>query len=104
MCSMDEAKRIVNQMSENIRSLFPQERPDVILFGSYARNMPEDGSDIDVMYLVDASRQEIADKNWQIGAAAANLLLLGGPDNFEGDFGETVARLEGKRNDDEHDG
>lgn len=36
--------------------------------------------------------------------AAANLLLLGGPDNFEGDFGETVARLEGKRNDDEHDG
>lgn len=75
MCSMDEARNIVNQMSENIRSLFPQDRPDVILFGSYARSTPEDGSDIDVMYLVDASREEITDKNWQVGAAAANLLL-----------------------------
>lgn len=75
MCSMDEARRIVDQMSENIRSLFPLGKPDVILFGSYARSAMEDGSDIDVMYLVDASRQEIADKSWQIGTAAANLLL-----------------------------
>ena len=75
MGSMDEARRIVNQMSEHIRALFPLERPDVILFGSCARSTMEDGSDIDVMYLVDASRQEIADKSWQIGAAAASLLL-----------------------------
>ena len=75
MYAIDEARRIVNQMSGNIRSLFPLERPDVILFGSYARDTAEEGSDIDVLYLVDASRQEIADKNWQIGAAAASLLL-----------------------------
>lgn len=36
--------------------------------------------------------------------AAANLLLLAGPDNFEGDFDETMARLEGKRNEEEHNG
>ena len=75
MCSQDEARGIINQLSESISALFPQEQPDVILFGSYARNDAEDGSDIDVLYLIDAPRQTIAEKNWQIGAAAADLLM-----------------------------
>ena len=75
MCSQDEARCIINQLSESIAALFPQEQPDVILFGSYARNDAEEGSDIDVLYLIDAPRQTIAEKNWQIGAAAADLLM-----------------------------
>ena len=48
---------------------------DAILFGSYARGDAEDGSDIDVMFLVDAPRQDIARQHWRIGEAAAEILL-----------------------------
>ena len=75
ICSRQEAYKIVHQLSRRIEALFPRERPDVILFGSYARQEAEEGSDIDVLYLVDASREDISEKNWQIGAAAADLLL-----------------------------
>ena len=75
MCSQDEARSIIHQLSESIADLFPQEHPDVILFGSYARNEAADGSDIDVLYLVDAPRQTIAEKNWLVGADAADLLI-----------------------------
>ena len=37
MCSQQEAYRIIRQLSERIGELYPQEQPDVILFGSYAR-------------------------------------------------------------------
>lgn len=75
MCSQTEARGIINQLSKSIVALFPQEQPDVILFGSYARNEAVDDSDIDVLYLVNAPRQTIAEKNWQVGAAAADLLM-----------------------------
>ena len=35
----------------------------------------EDGSDIDVMFLVDAPRQDIARQHWRFGEAAAEILL-----------------------------
>lgn len=41
----------------------------------YARGDAEPGSDIDVLILVDASRQDISARNWQIGNLAAELLL-----------------------------
>ena len=75
MCTQNEVRSIINQLSESINRLFPQNHPDVILFGSYARNDEGEDSDIDVLYLVDATRQQIADRNWQVGEAAANLLL-----------------------------
>lgn len=75
MCSQQEAYRIVSQLSERIGALYPNEKPDVILFGSYARQDAQDGSDIDVMYLVDTPREEISAKNWQVGMAAADLML-----------------------------
>ena len=56
-------------------ALFPQQQIDAILFGSYARGDAEDGSDIDVMFLVDAPRQDIARQHWRIGEAAAEILL-----------------------------
>ena len=55
--------------------LFPQSRIEAILFGSYARGDADSGSDIDVLLLVDASRQDISARNWQVGNLAADLLL-----------------------------
>ncbi|MBQ8087895.1 MAG: nucleotidyltransferase domain-containing protein [Clostridia bacterium] len=75
MCSQSEVRLIINELCDSLSTLFPRESFDIILFGSYARNEAEDGSDIDVMFLVDASRQAIAEKHWQIGEAAADLLM-----------------------------
>ncbi len=56
-------------------SLLPQNKIEAILFGSYTRGDAEPGSDIDVLILVDASRQDISSRNWQVGDLAAELLL-----------------------------
>ena len=55
--------------------VFPQNQIEAILFGSYARGDADLDSDIDVLLLIDASRQEIASRNWQVGDLAADLLL-----------------------------
>ena len=75
MCSQNEVLTIISQLYKRLADIFPQEQFDVILFGSYARNDADEGSDIDVMFLVDSSRQTIAERHWQIGEAAAELLL-----------------------------
>ena len=75
MCSQIEVRTIIAQLYENLKSIFPHEQFDVILFGSYARNDADDGSDIDVMFLVDSSRQTIQEKHWQVGEAAAEVLM-----------------------------
>ena len=75
---MDTAQKIpeiVLKLYQAIAQLFPQDRPEAILFGSYARGDADSGSDIDVLILVDSSRQTIADRSWQIGDAAGDLLL-----------------------------
>lgn len=75
MCSQLEVRSIVAQLQERLEAIFPREQFDVILFGSYARGEADDGSDIDVMFLVDSSRQMIQEKHWQIGEAAAEVLM-----------------------------
>ena len=75
MCSQIEVRTIIAQLCESLKSIFPHEQFDVILFGSYARNDADDGSDIDVMFLVDSSRQTIQEKHWQVGEAAAEVLM-----------------------------
>lgn len=75
MCSQTELHMIIMQMRNYIVHLFPSEMPDIILFGSYARSDANISSDIDVMFLVDSSRETIAEKHWQIGEAAAEVLM-----------------------------
>ena len=48
---------------------------EAILFGSYARGEADADSDIDVMVLVDSSRQDISEKTCEISSVAADLLL-----------------------------
>lgn len=59
MCLQREVLSIIDRLCNRLQALFPQERFDVILFGSYARNDADDDSDIDVLLLADASRQRI---------------------------------------------
>lgn len=51
MRSQREVFSIIHQLCERLQALFPQERFDVILFISYARNDADDDSDIDVLLL-----------------------------------------------------
>ena len=70
-----EVEKVVEELCGSVASLFPQNKIEAILFGSYARGDAEPGSDIDVLILVDASRQDISARNWQVGDLAAELLL-----------------------------
>lgn len=75
MRTMQEVNKIIEELCVSMASLFPQDQIEAILFGSYARGNAEPGSDIDVLILVDAPRQDISARNWQVGDLAAELLL-----------------------------
>lgn len=75
MRTESEIAKIVAELYSGIAPLFPQGSVEVILFGSYARGDAEPGSDIDILVLVDASREDISAQNWQVGNLAAELLM-----------------------------
>lgn len=70
-----QVQTIVSELCNGLSAIFPQDRVDAILFGSYARGDNDEGSDIDVLLLVNASREDISRRNWQVGDMAAELLL-----------------------------
>lgn len=70
-----EVRKIIEELCGSMAALFLQNQIEAILFGSYARGDADPGSDIDVMILVDASRQDISARNWQVGDLAADFLL-----------------------------
>ena len=73
--SREEVEGIVRRLCDGIAPLFPHDRMEAILFGSYARGDAEEDSDIDVMILLDASREEIAARNWETCDIAADLSI-----------------------------
>lgn len=75
MCSQNDLRAIITRLHNALIALFPEQCIDIILFGSYARSEADEQSDIDLLFLVDAPRELIAMKNWQIGEAAASLLM-----------------------------
>lgn len=75
VCSHETVNDMIAELSERIKQLFPEGLTGVLLFGSYARNDAGEDSDIDVMYLVNTPRNIIALRNWQVGSAAADLML-----------------------------
>ena len=78
MSAQPEVRQMIAEMTERMKQIFPEGLNSVVLFGSYARNDAEEGSDIDVMYLVGVPRSVISSRSWQVGAAAADLLLKHG--------------------------
>lgn len=75
MQAKQDVETVITQLGVGIASLFPRGKIDAILFGSYARGDADSDSGIDVLFLVDASRQEISACNWQVGNLAADFLL-----------------------------
>ena len=75
MRTKQQVAEIIAELCSKVALLFPQNEIEAILFGSYARGDADAGSDIDVLLLVDASRQDISARNWQVGDLAAELLL-----------------------------
>lgn len=78
MVPQQDIQRIILNLRGAVERLFPQGRSEVILFGSYARGDADAGSDLDVLILVDAPRQMISEKSWQVGSLAAEFLLAYG--------------------------
>ena len=71
---------VLEDLTNRLRALFPGHIKEIILFGSFARNEfarneAEAGSDIDVLVLVDLSREVIAQYIWKLGDLASELLL-----------------------------
>ena len=75
MLSQNEISEIVQELCMDLDKLFPRQKKDVILFGSYVRGDSEFGSDLDLMILVDSDREQIAGKSREISDAAGELLL-----------------------------
>ena len=75
MQTKQNVKKIIEDLCSRVAPLFPQDRIEAILFGSYARGDAESDSDIDVLILVDASRQDISMQNCTVGNLAADFLL-----------------------------
>ena len=75
MHTKQEVAAIIAELCSRAALLFPRSRIEAILFGSYARGDADPESDIDVLLLVDASRQDISNRNWQVGNLAADLLM-----------------------------
>ena len=75
MCTQSELFKIIKDLRIRLEFLFKDEKIEVILFGSYARGDMQEGSDIDLLFLVDSSRQTIQEKHWQVGEAAAEVLM-----------------------------
>lgn len=75
MCSQRMLQEILKRLCGKLRDLLGPSMRDVILFGSYARNDADDGSDIDIMILADMSRTDIAALQWKIGEIASDILL-----------------------------
>ena len=75
MADKQQIQQIVAELCDGLSAVFPSEKMEAIVFGSLARGDWEDGSDIDVLLLIDAPREVIARHNWQIGNIAADLLL-----------------------------
>jgi predicted nucleotidyltransferase len=75
MRTQQEINVIIRELCTGLKPLFPQGSMEAILFGSYARGEADMESDIDVMVLVDAPRQDISKKTWEISGVAARLLL-----------------------------
>ena len=60
MRTKQQAAEIIAELCSKVALLFPQNEIEAILFGSYARGEADAESDIDVLLLVDASRQDIS--------------------------------------------
>lgn len=75
MYSYKQLTGVLEQLTDGLSQLFNEHLREVILFGSYARGDADEGSDVDVMVLVDLPREAIIEYRRQVANIAGNLLL-----------------------------
>ena len=66
---------IISKLYYGITPIFLHDRPEIILFGSYARRDAEYGSDLDIMILVDTPRSAISELSKQVDDVSSDLSL-----------------------------
>lgn len=59
MCNKTQLDEIITKIVEFSKETFGEKFNNVILYGSYARGDYDDESDIDIMIMVDMSREEL---------------------------------------------
>ena len=59
MCTKNQLDEIIGKIVNFSKSTFGDKFQNVILYGSYARGDYDDESDIDIMIMVDMSREEL---------------------------------------------
>ena len=75
MHATDQVNVIIGRLLSGLQETLSTQVQETILFGSYARNEAAEDSDIDVLVLVDLTREKIAEYTWKIGAITSELLL-----------------------------
>lgn len=74
MCTQQQLSDIMRQLIQAAHGVLGEYVQEVILFGSYARNEAEEGSDVDVMLLLDMPREQIPAYRRSIAQIAGELL------------------------------
>ena len=59
MCTKNQLDEIIGRIVDFSKKIFGDKFQNVILYGSYARGDYDDESDIDIMIMVDMSREEL---------------------------------------------
>lgn len=59
MCTKNQLDEIISKITEFSKEIFGDKFQNIILYGSYARGDYDDESDIDIMIMVDMSREEL---------------------------------------------
>ena len=60
MCNKNQLDKIITKIVDFSKDVFGDKFQNVILYGSYARGDYDDESDIDIMILVDMTREELS--------------------------------------------
>ncbi|HBY20899.1 MAG TPA: hypothetical protein DEG71_07815 [Clostridiales bacterium] len=68
-------KIILDEVTKNMKSLFYDKLDEVILYGSYARNEQDEGSDVDIFVVVDIDEDSINKYKYIIADVMTELSL-----------------------------
>lgn len=75
MCTKTELDTIIEKIVRFSKDLFGDKFQSVILYGSYARGDYDEESDIDIMIMVDMSREELVQYRRRVSDYIADLNL-----------------------------
>jgi len=75
MCTKNQLDEIISRIVEFSKETFGDKFKSVILYGSYARGDYDDESDIDIMIMVDISREELRKHRMQFSSFFSDVNL-----------------------------